>query len=57
MQLLAGIFVHLDLCGDWFEPAGQSAFIALPLSAETAKKRCEQHVGLYAPSSTQKLPL
>jgi hypothetical protein len=39
MQLLPEIAVHRDLCGDWLGPAGQSAFIALPFSAEVAWKR------------------
>jgi hypothetical protein len=46
MQVSPGIFVHLDLCGDWLGLAGQSAFIALPLSPEVAWKRCEQHIAL-----------
>jgi hypothetical protein len=56
MQESPGIFVHLDLCGDWLGPEGQSAFIALPFSAETATKECEQHIGLYAASSTESPP-
>ena len=46
MQLSLGIFIHLDLCGAWLGPAGQSAFIPLPLSAEVATKEWEQHIGL-----------
>ena len=56
IQLSPGIFVHLDLCGDWLGPAGQSAFIVLPWSAGVATKEREQHVALYAPSSIERLP-
>ena len=55
MQLSPGIFVHLDLCGDWLAPAGQSAFIVLPRSAGVATKEWEQQVVLYAPSSIERL--
>ena len=46
MQLSPGIFVHLDLCGDWLGPAGQSAFIVLPRSAGVARK--ENGAGIQA---------